>query len=190
NTNQYFRLLPHKGEFQNARILVWLGTASGGIAFMIGLLRIRVQPINNSRQCRTAQFFNLIISFSPPINWSLANFVRVFSVVSLLSSVAIWADFLRHMDPLYPQPAVDDLGGGRRSQTDIGKPDGDRPTTLPDNTAVFANHKHDRVHLALGWAYWCCVGAVLCLFLCNLIYLMRKDCEPNRIDLVDNGNAL
>ncbi|KAF5403570.1 hypothetical protein PHET_03018 [Paragonimus heterotremus] len=60
-------MLPHKGEFQNARILVWLGTTSGGIAFVIGLLRIRVQPISNSRQCRTAQFFNLIISFHQPI---------------------------------------------------------------------------------------------------------------------------
>ncbi|TPP66383.1 hypothetical protein FGIG_03849 [Fasciola gigantica] len=66
-------------HFRNVKLLVILGTVCSLIGFVISVLRIRSQAVKQSRQCKTAQFFNLVISF-----------------VSLLSSVTIWADFIRH----------------------------------------------------------------------------------------------
>ncbi|CAH8869129.1 unnamed protein product [Trichobilharzia szidati] len=116
-------------------------------------------------------------------------------IISLLSSVAVWADFLRHLpnESVYPlkKKFTKYLLNKQRQQLKD-----DKPVVVADpsdenikhfhspvkwikfvETIHRDSHSHQSASDLFGWAYWICVVSAVFLFLGNLIYLMRKDCE-------------
>ncbi|CAH8608369.1 unnamed protein product [Heterobilharzia americana] len=164
-------------------LLAIIGTICSVTSAVVGILRIRLRDPRKTKRCKTAQFIYLIAGF-----------------ISLLSSVAFWADFLRHLPHeigatyhlrklAHPQTPVE--GEKIISQHKISITSLSSNTTtahlhqtyLPvkwkkyKETIQNPSHLHLDANYLFGWAYWFCVVSVIFLFLSNLIYLMRKDCE-------------
>ncbi|KAA0198177.1 hypothetical protein FBUS_07544 [Fasciolopsis buskii] len=179
--DEFHRSIQIQDHFRSITMLVSLGTVCSLIGFVISVLRIRCEPVKQSRQCRTAQFFNIIISF-----------------VSLLSSVTIWADFIRHtpVDQLcryqifIVTSTTQTQAQSNYTTRDLSWPTQfahdhkrtSRPHSLVTRRGSGIGHPHSHSRITLGWAYWVCVTAVILSFIISLVYLMRKDCEPPKAE--------
>ncbi|OON18839.1 hypothetical protein X801_05302 [Opisthorchis viverrini] len=152
-------------EYYHAKLLMRCGILASFCAFVVGLLRILMPKAKNSRRCRILQFGSLVTAF-----------------VSILASVAAWADYLRHDDlaksagferqnfAMWPlTPNAWSANGSFR----IGE-------IRRAAKSLFETHAHHSPTILLGWAYWFSVASVLFLFFANLLYLMRKDCKTDQ----------
>ncbi|KAK4475769.1 hypothetical protein MN116_001028 [Schistosoma mekongi] len=174
--------------------LAIIGTICSITSSFIGAMRISYCNVKKSKRCKKAQFINLIVGF-----------------ISLLSSVSVWADFLCHLphelgttyhfkkftDHHNKQPV--DHNRGFISQSNINRT---RIPTVPTTIHLLRNYSstywikskknlfyskqiYFNGNYLFGWAYWFCVVSVVFLFVSNLIYLMRKDCEnQHTVDIV------
>nr|CAH8869052.1 unnamed protein product [Trichobilharzia regenti] len=159
-------------------LLTIIGVICSATSALIGIIRQRKISLKRAKTCRTVQFVYLIAGF-----------------ISLLSSVAVWADFLRHLpnESVYPlkRKFTKYLSDKQRQQLKD-----DKPVVVTDSSDVNIkqfhspvkwikfvetihrdSHSHQSASDLFGWAYWICVVSAVFLFLANLIYLMRKDCE-------------
>ncbi|KAG5442975.1 hypothetical protein CSKR_107150 [Clonorchis sinensis] len=152
-------------EYYHAKLLMRCGILASFCAFVVGLLRILVPKAKNSRRCRILQFGSLVTAF-----------------VSILASVAAWADYLRHDD-------LTKSAGFERQHFSIWPL---KPNAWSANESfrigeirkaaqsLFETHAQHSPTILLGWAYWFSVASVLFLFFANLLYLMRKDCKTDQ----------
>ncbi|KAH8863316.1 hypothetical protein KSF78_0002642 [Schistosoma japonicum] len=124
-------------------------------------------------------------------------------IISLLSSVSVWADFLCHLphelgtnyhfkeSTYHPNKQSVDHKRLFISQSNINKTRVSIVPTMihllrnysftnwikPKKNLFYSKQTYFNGNYLFGWAYWFCVASVVFLFLSNLIYLMRKDCE-------------
>ncbi|CAI2733993.1 unnamed protein product [Schistosoma spindalis] len=169
--------------------LAIIGTICCVTSSFIGALRMRYCNVKETKKYKTAQFINSIAGF-----------------ISLLSSVSVWADFLCHLPyELSTTYQMNTLTFNQHKQ-----PIKNRKILIPQSNSnqtiistIFSllhlsrnyslsklikfkknlnhlEHLHYNANYLFGWAYWFCVVSVVFLFLGNLIYLMRKDCEDER----------
>nr|CAH8869058.1 unnamed protein product [Trichobilharzia regenti] len=164
-------------------LLAIIGTICSEISALFGVMRMYLRNVKKIKRCKTAQFIYLIAGF-----------------ISLLSSVAVWADFLRHLPhEIGASYHLKKFTLRHRNQLleekkkALSRDQLKNPLTrltmsnrsIPlyrnyENMQIPAQHIHLSVNYLFGWAYWFCVVAVVFLFLSNLIYLMRKDCEEQK----------
>ncbi|KAH8863656.1 hypothetical protein KSF78_0002767 [Schistosoma japonicum] len=166
--------------------LAIIGTICSMTSSFVGAMRIRYCNVKKSKRCKKAQFINLIVGF-----------------ISLLSSVSVWADFLCHLphelgatyhfkkSTYHPNKQSVDHQRVNISQSHINRTRMSVIPTMihllhnysftnwikPTKNLFYSKQTYFNGNYLFGWAYWFCVASVVFLFLSNLIYLMRKDCE-------------